>query len=237
MQKISNCKNVKILKETLVKEIRKNEIVTSNGNFKFKYLVGADGSNSIVRKYLGLKSKICIGMCYNIPKITDRFIWYVNPKKLKSGYIWAFPHKKYTNIGVYYNPNLVSAKNARIALEDFLKCHEFDFSNSKFEASPINYSYCGCIFDNIFLIGDAAGLASKATGEGISFALTSGKEIAKRIMNPNYEMNELQKILTFKKRQEKILKVFDGLPVIQTFLFKIFLNLMKKKWFQTYFGN
>ena len=56
-------------------------------------------------------------------------------------------------------------------------------------------------------------------------------------MNPNYEMNELQKILTFKKRQERILKVFDGLPVIQTFLFKIFLNLMKKKWFQAYFGN
>jgi len=236
-QKIKKCKNVKILKETLVKEIKKNEIVTSIGNFKFKYLVGADGSNSIVRKHLGFKSKICIGMCYNISKITDWFIWYVNPKKLKSGYIWVFPHKKYTNIGVYYNPDLVSAKNAKIALEDFLTFHEFDFSNSKFEAAPINYSYCGCIFDNIFLIGDAAGLASKTTGEGISFALTSGKEIAKRIMNPNYEMDDLDKILIFKKRQERMLKVFDSLPFIQTILFKIFLNLMKKKWFQTYFGN
>lgn len=236
-QKISKYSNVKILKETLVEEIKKNEIITSNGTFKFKYLVGADGSNSIVRKHLGLKSKICIGMYYDIPKITGRFIWYVNPKKLKSGYIWVFPHKKHTNIGVYYNPDYVSAKNAKIALEDFLKYHEFDFTNCKFEASPINYLYCGCIFDNIFLIGDAAGLASKTTGEGISFALTSGKEIAKRIMNPNYEMDDLGKILTFKKRQERMLKVFDGLPFIQTLLFKIFLNLMKKKWFQTYFGN
>ena len=236
-QKIRNCKNVKILKETLVKEIKKNEILTSSGNFKFKYLVGADGSNSIVRKHLGFKSKISIGMYYDVPKISDRFIWYVNAKKLKSGYIWIFPHKKYTNIGVYYNPDFVSAKNAKIALEDFLKFHEFDFSNCKFEASPINYSYCGCIFDNIFLIGDAAGLASKTTGEGISFALTSGKEIAKRIINPNYEMDDLDKILTFKKRQERMLKVFDGLPFLQTILFKIFLNLMKKKWFQTYFGN
>jgi geranylgeranyl reductase len=237
LQKISKCKNVKILKETLVKEVKKNEIVTSNGNFKFKYLVGADGSNSIVRKYLGLKSKICIGMYYDVSKITDRFIWYVDPKKLKSGYIWVFPHKKFTNIGVYFNPDFVSAKNSKMALEDFLKFHKFDFSNSKFKASPINYSYCGCIFDNIFLIGDAAGLASKTTGEGISFALTSGKEIAKKIMNKDYEMDDLEKILTFKKRQERMLKVFDGLPFIQTFLFKIFLNLMKKKWFQTYFGN
>ena len=236
-QQISNCKNIRILKETLVKEIKKNELVTSSENFKFKYLVGADGSNSIVRKHLNLKSKICIGMYYNISKITDRFIWYVNPQKLKSGYIWVFPHKKYTNIGVYYNPDFVSSKNAKIALEDFLKFHEFDFTHSKFEAASINYSYYGCIFNNIFLIGDAAGLASKTTGEGISFALTSGKEIAKRIMNPNYEMDDLDKILTFKKRQERMLKVFDGLPVIQTLLFKIFLNLMKKKWFQIYFGN
>ena len=237
LQKVSNCKNIKILKEISVKEIKKNEIVTSSGNFKFKYLVGADGSNSIVRKHLGLKSKICIGMYYDVPKITDRFIWRVDPKRLKSGYIWVFPHKKYTNIGVYHNPDFVSAKEAKIALEDFLKQQDYDFSNSKFEASPINYSYCGCIFNNIFLVGDAAGLASKTTGEGISFALTSGKEIAKRIMNPNYEMDELDKILTLKKRQERMLKVFDGLPFMQTLLFKIFLNLMKKKWFQTYFGN
>ena len=236
-QKIRNCKNVKILKKTLVKEIKKNEIVTSSGTFKFKYLVGADGSNSTVRKHLGLKSKSCIGMYYDVPKISDRFIWYVNPKKLKSGYIWVFPHKKYTNIGVYYNPDFVSAKDAKIALEEFLKFHKFDFSNSKFEASPINYSYYGCIFENIFLVGDAAGLASKTTGEGISFALTSGKEIAKRILNSDYKMDELEKIMTFKKRQERMLKVFDGLPFIQNILFKIFLNLMKKKWFQTYFGN
>ncbi len=236
-QKIRNCKNVKIFKETLVKEIKKNEIVTSSGNLKFKFLVGADGSNSIVRKYLGLKSKTCIGMYYDIPKISDRFIWSVNPKKLKSGYIWVFPHKKYTNIGIYYNPDFVSAKDAKIALEEFLKFHKFDFSNSKLEASPINYSYYGCIFDNIFLVGDAAGLASKTTGEGISFALTSGKEIAKRILNSDYEMEELEKIMTFKRRQERMLKLFDGLPFIQNILFKIFLNLMKKRWFQNYFGN
>ena len=236
-QKISNCKNIKILKETSVKEIKKNEIVTSSGNFKFKYLVGADGSNSIVRKHLGLKSKICIGMYYDVPKITDRFIWHVDFKRLKSGYIWVSPHKKYTNIGVYYNPDFVSTKEAKIALEDFLKHHEFDFFNSKLETSPINYSYYGCIFDNIFLIGDAAGLASKTTGEGISFALTSGKEIAKKILDPDYSMIELDKILIFKRRQENMLKVFDRLPFMQTLLFKIFLNLMKKKWFQTYFGN
>lgn len=236
-QKISNCKNIKVLKETLVKGIKNDEIITSRGNFKFNYLVGADGSNSVVRKHLSLKSKMCIGMYYNIPKITDKFIWYVNPTELKSGYIWCFPHKKFTNIGIYFNPEYISPKNAKKALEDFLKFNRYNFSNSKFEASIINHLYFGCIFDNVFLIGDAAGLASKTTGEGISFALTSGKEIGKKILNHDYEMEELNKVLILKKRQERMLRLFESLPFMQSTLSRVFINLIKKKWFQTYFGN
>lgn len=237
VQKISDCKNIKVLKGTLVKEIKNGEIMTSSGSFKFKHLVGADGSNSIVRKYLGFKSKICIGMYYDIPKITGRFMWYISPKELKSGYIWVFPHKKHTNIGVYFNPNYISPKNAKEALEYFLRSNQYNFYGRKFEASPINYSYQGCVFDNIFLVGDAAGLASKATGEGILFALTSGKEIGKKILNPEYKMDELNQVLAYKRRQERTLMIFDSLPFMQTILFKIFVNLMKKKWFQSYFGN
>lgn len=235
--KIGNCHNIKILKETLVKEIQKNKIITTKGDFYFKYLIGADGSNSIVRRDLGLKSSICIGMYYDVEKITDKFVWYVNPKQLKSGYIWVFPHKNYTNIGVYFDPKCVTGKDARLALENFLESEEYEFSYTKFSTAPINYLYQGCVFNNVFLIGDAAGLASKTTGEGISFALTSGKEIAKKILKPNYEMVELDRILTIKKRQERMLKIFEMFPLLQTVFFKIFVNLMKKKWFQAYFGN
>jgi flavin-dependent dehydrogenase len=237
LQKIRHSQTIKVLKETLVKQIKKDVIITSRGSFKFQYLVGADGSNSIVRKFLGLKSKICIGMCYDNSKITNKFIWYVNPTELKSGYIWAFPHKKFTNIGVYFNPTYISSKQANKALEGFLISHKYNFSKSKLKAAPINYQYSGCVFGNLFLIGDAAGLASKATGEGISYALTSGQEIAKKIINPDYQLTELNKILIFKKRQESMFKVFDRLTFMQTILFKTFFNLMKLKWFQVYFGN
>jgi len=238
LQQIRNCKNITIITHTSVKQITKNQIITSDGkNFYFKLLVGADGSNSIVRKHLGLKSKYCIGLYYDIPKVTDDFIWYVNPKQLKSGYIWVFPHKNHTNIGVYFNPKSINPKEAKNILENYIKKNGYEFSLKDIKGSPINYKHEGCIFKNIFLVGDAAGLASKTTGEGISFALTSGKEMAKKILNPNYKTTELNKILKIKRRQERMLEKFENFPLLQNLFYKIFVNLMKREWFQIYFGN
>jgi geranylgeranyl reductase len=124
-----------------------------------------------------------------------------------------------------------------LALENFLNSQNYQYSANNLYAAPVNYALEGHNFLNIFLIGDAAGLASKTTGEGIAFALTSGKEIAKKILSPDYMTPELIKILKFKKRQENILKIFETLPFLQTTLFKIFIKLMRKKWFQMYFGN
>ena len=67
-----------------VKEIREGMVITSVGNFSFKYLVGADGSNSMVRRHLGLETKKCIGMYYEIPGMTDKVIWHFNPEEIRS---------------------------------------------------------------------------------------------------------------------------------------------------------
>lgn len=236
LTKIENLKNITILKETLVKSIEKDRIITNRGTFHFKFLVGADSSSSVVRRYLGLKTKICIGLYYNIPKVTDDFILYLNPKLLKSGYIWEFPHKKYTNIGVYFNPKYLTSQRAREVLENYLKENNYDFSSGDIKGAPISYYYKGCIFNNIFLVGDAAGLVSKPSGEGIAFALTSGGEVARKILNPDYKMIELERILVFKKRRERILKILDTFPFIQKPFLNIFMSLAKRGLFKSYFG-
>jgi len=238
LKKIENSTNITIQNETSAKSINRNSIKTDRGTFYFKYIVGADGSSSIVRKYLGLKSEISIGVYYNIQNITNDLIWHLNPKLLKSGYLWVFPHKNYTNIGIYYNPKYLNRKKAQGILKEYITNKGFIYSDNNFHGAPINHLFKGTVFDNFYLIGDAAGLASKLSGEGVSYALISGSEIGKKILNPDYEMVKLTKLLKIKQRQEKILKIFDQFAfssIIQTLLSRTALNLLKMEWFQSHF--
>lgn len=237
LNKIKDSKNITILNEVIAKQVEKDKIITNKGEFYYKYLVGADGSNSGVRKFLGLKSEISIGLRYKIPKITDEIVCYLYPKLLGPGYIWIFPHKDYTNAGVYFDPKYCSLEKAKEILENVLERNGFIYPEESFGAAPLNYLYKGCIFRNIFLIGDAAGLVSKTTGEGISPALISGEEVGKKILNQNYKMVGVNKILKIKKKQESFKKIADEFPFIQKYFLKIFINLMRTKWFQLYFGG
>jgi len=231
LSKIQDCENIEILKETNVLKIKEDEIVTNKGSFSFKYLVGADGSFSIVRKFLGLKNKISIGLCFKSPEIKDEFAFYFYPKVLGSGYTWVFPQKEYTSVGVYYDPEKINAKRAKDFLFEFSRDKGYEIA--KLEAGPINSLYSGFKFKNIFLAGDAAGLASGITGEGISFALISGEEVGKKIIEPNYKTEKLEQVINIKRRQEKTKKMFAFFS--KTF-FGFFVKLINNHKIQKYFG-
>ena len=235
--KIAGSKNITLLKETSAKSIGPKSIVTDKGIFSFRYLVGADGSASLVRRHLGLGRRVSIGLCCDVEKVRDGFVWYVNPRELGTSYIWEFPHHDHTNIGIYFDPGHLSAKRAREFLLNYLEENNHVVSPHDIRGGAVNYDFRGCVFGNIFLAGDAAGLASKPSGEGISFALASGREIGKKILDPDYEMEGLRKILKLKKRQEKILGIFESLPPIQGLLFRLSLTLVRKRWIQRYFAN
>lgn len=234
---LDDFENVKIQTGVKVKEIKDGQIITSAGNFSFKYLIGADGSNSMVRRHIGLKTKSCIGMYYDIPKVTDTVIWHFNPEIIKTGYIWAFPHLGNTNMGVFFNPDYLSPKVAKKALHDYLDARKIDYSECKYQTAAISHFYDGCVFGNTFLVGDAAGLALRTNGAGISFAIVSGKEIARKILNPKYKMPELTVILKYKKNQENIFSFIERIKFIQRPAYRMMLNLLKKKWFQKRFGS
>lgn len=235
--KVGNLKrinNIEILTGTPVSKIISNNLLKlSNGkNLSFKFLIAADGSNSIVRKYLNLPlKKFELAIQYIIPKTFKDFEVHLDNKLFGTGYLWIFPNKDYTSIGCGTDLKFMKSKILKDNFDLWLKEHNFDISNAKFEAALINYDYRGYRFDNIFLAGDAAGLSSGITGKGIYSASLSGKQIAMDIIGTSRGPNLIKTWLKKKKQQEKYM-FFLKSPFLRRILFSLSMNHLFIKKFQ-----
>lgn len=174
-----------------------------------RYVIGADGWNSVTSRFLGNKRKtrneyaLCLEYkicCKKKTKATHIFYFY----KKEIGYAWIIPSLSgyYLGLGIVKKPK----KNITIYLKEFVRmCKRKGFipkehTNPKLVGAPIpiqlspNYSN-----DNIILCGDALGLVKQPTGEGIYYAMTSGK-IAGELLCQSF--NDIS------KRYQKIIKPY-----------------------------
>jgi flavin-dependent dehydrogenase len=229
---LSQLNNTKILTGVFVEKINSdNSLELSSGEkIKFKFLVGADGSLSLVRNYLSLPTEK-IGICiqYILPKNLENFKLYLDNTLFGAAYIWIFPHKNYTSIGCGIDLRIMTGKKLRDNFENWLKERKIDLTGAKFEAGMLNYDYRGYKFRNIFLAGDAAGLISGLTGEGIYSAIISGRQIAREILGTTNDKNLITKWLAKKTRQEKYLFFLRKSKFFKHLLFSVFMFLIRSK--------
>ena len=211
-------------------------IETTKGAFRYRHLVAADGSLSPVRKHLGLPGKFGVGLYYEVPRISDEVLFHFKPGVVRSGYLWVFPHLKHTNIGICFNPDTFTAGLAKIILQQYMREKGFQREGARLKGGLINHLYCGFHFGNIFLAGDAAGLASRPSGEGIHFALASGREIGRKILDPGYDMKEFRALLSLKRRQEGYSRLFESVPRLQKIFLAGYFTLMRRPWMQAHMG-
>ena len=205
---IKNTK-IKVLTNSRVSEIHKNYLIVNNKDkYTFKYLVGADGVNSIVRRFLSIPTeKRLIGIQYRIPSKKDPSLEiFMNSKFFKAWYAWSFPHKDHIAVGCVADPKLMNSKELKENFKNWLALNGYDISNAKYETWPISYDYRGYKFEYVFLVGEAAGLASGFTGEGIYQALSSGDAVARTILDGDYESEEMNAVLKYNSIQNKIMK-------------------------------
>ena len=81
---------------------------------------------------------------------------------------------------------------------------------------------------NIFLIGDAGGFASRLHGGGMSNGMTSGRDVAKYILDPTFKQTEIDRILKKKQDENNLLDKAERLPAwLVTLGIKVSIFFMK----------
>ena len=186
-------------------DLDSNILITSQGNkINSKYIIGADGANSILRKeFEGIGSIDKESWLKNLGFAFETYIakdklsfetdtMYLYFGYMNTGYAWVFLNKDKLVIGMgvllkelnnkdfktIFNSFLISLGLDKKTLDDCIKDvrgHPIPFGN--FIENPV--------YKNTILIGDAAGLVNPVTGEGIYYAQRSA-EIAVDVILKNY---------------------------------------------------
>ena len=171
-------------------------VLVHGDSYKGHLLVGADGVNGVVSKECEIRSKWAnekIGLCIaaNVPMNPEELVQIMSiPDNdavipielyfgiLNWGYAWCFPKRDEVSIGV--GCRLDKAINLREAWKIFIKrieetkgMHLNTSSKSAFRV-PLGGPEPRLVARRTMLVGDAAGLVSPITGEGIYHAMASG---------------------------------------------------------------
>jgi menaquinone-9 beta-reductase len=220
----------------------KSIMLKDNRIIEYEFLIGADGVNSFVSKYLFGKSynkeKIAFGLEVDIDRKEMKDSNIVLPEiffgLVNWGYVWVFPKKdkltigagglltKNINLNKVLLVNFIKKRFGIVLTDEKIRGHHLPFGN--FRSTPGIH--------NILLCGDASGLVEPITGEGIAFAMDSGKMCGMSIIKA-IEANTNNALCFYIKNYKKITKIFFWSKILRNFIFhplfsKMFIKLLSK---------
>lgn len=179
----------------------------------FAHLVGADGANSRVRRLLGVPtSRMGLGLNTMVPGRFADMEWHLRPRLFASGYAWIFPHGECCSVGAYADQRLFAAHQLKQRLLTWCAEQRMTLDPQGIRAGLVNYDYRGVRFPGGYLVGEAAGLVSGLTGEGIYPALVSGESVARMILDPAFAGEELARMARRHRRHAQMVALAGTHP-------------------------
>jgi len=199
--------------DVVVQKEKVSVMLEDGQTIETQMVIGSDGMHSVVAEKTNLSKKlevICISLMQEQPLTSKQLTAFFTKKRLIylfikahgiAGYAWVFPKKNTVNIGIGEFQSAVSKARPKIPLketyEKFISTlkekkllpADFPVENLKGATLPIFplENTCG---DRVMLCGDAAGFINPITGEGIYYAMVSGK-IAADVIAEALKSNDL----------------------------------------------
>lgn len=157
---------------------------TDSARIKARYIIAADGANSIMARLAGWKETRRMAPALECELAVSehvaarfenvaRFDFDMPP----NGYGWVFAKGNHLSVGLG-GFGFSRKRNLKLILHEYLKKMEINLP-AEVEIHgyvvPISPRKDGFVRKRVFLVGDAAGVADPVSAEGISFAIRSGQ--------------------------------------------------------------
>jgi len=179
--------------------------VVGGARMGWRHLIGADGSDSAVRRALRLPSpRVYFAAEYNLEGVRLEPLRVECDRELGGGYFWVFPHDDYTSVGAVASKHVVRPATLRAYLDARLERMRLAGHGEPLEGATLEVDFRGLHFaGGVHLAGDAAGVPSALTAEGIYSALLTGEEVARGIIDPAHPSPRLARWLRVKRRHDR----------------------------------
>jgi len=169
------------------------EVATRSGEtFRARYLIGADGANSRVARLAGLRRDKQMGMAIEVEAPADDgllekyadtalFIFGTPP----FGYLWIFPKVEHLSVGIGAFEGQGADVKGVLRQEMAKLGVEVDGAPQHGHPLPIYMRHEPLHRGRVMLVGDAGGLMDPLLGEGVRYAVESGRMAAEAVLAAN----------------------------------------------------
>ena len=208
------------------------QIGTSLGSLKTRILIAADGAGSSVAHMIGCRPNPALIPALELELEVSPRQWTLFSDSARfdfgltgKGYGWVFPKRRHLSVGLL--SMVRGTRTLRRELSDYVRLlglHPSISIERHGYMIPVRPRPGALARGRVLLVGDAAGLAEPLTGEGISFAIESGRLAARAILEGQFTAETSQLYARYLKLNvlpelrcaRAATRLFYGLPSLRS---------------------